>query len=144
MARENIDAFTALFEAVVSESITEEMLTPELSIDAEVSFSDLVPSFYNILCQMEPFGPDNMRPLFVVRRVYDTGYSKIVKEDHLRFVLRQGDVTFTGIGFNLAAKYPLLAGSSAVDVVFTLDENEWNGEKNLQLKVVDVRRSEFT
>lgn len=144
MARENIDAFTALFETVVSESITEEMLTPELSIDAEVSFSDLVPSFYNILCQMEPFGPDNMRPLFVVRRVYDTGYSKIVKEDHLRFVLRQGDVTFTGIGFNLAAKYPLLAGSSAVDVVFTLDENEWNGEKNLQLKVVDVRRSEFT
>ncbi|HTJ13669.1 MAG TPA: single-stranded-DNA-specific exonuclease RecJ [Dinghuibacter sp.] len=144
MARENIDAFTALFEAVVSESITEEMLTPELSIDAEVSFSDLVPLFYNILCQMEPFGPDNMRPLFVVRRVYDTGYSKIVKEDHLRFVLRQGDVTFTGIGFNLAAKYPLLAGSSAVDVVFTLDENEWNGEKNLQLKVVDVRRSEFT
>lgn len=144
MSPENIEAFTALFETVVSESITEEMLTPELSIDAEVSFSDLVPSFYNILCQMEPFGPDNMRPIFVVRRVHDTGYSKIVKEDHLRFVLRQGDITFTGIGFNLASKYPLLAGSTPVDVVFTLDENEWNGEKNLQLKVIDVRRTEFT
>lgn len=144
MSPENIEAFSALFETVVSESITEEMLTPELSIDAEVSFSDLVPSFYNILCQMEPFGPDNMRPIFVVRRVHDTGYSKIVKEDHLRFVLRQGDITFTGIGFNLAAKYPLLAGSAPVDVVFTLDENEWNGEKNLQLKVIDVRRTEFT
>jgi single-stranded-DNA-specific exonuclease len=142
MAKENVEAFTALFETVVSGSITEDMLTPELSIDAEVSFSDLVPSFYNILCQMEPFGPDNMRPLFVVRQVYDQGYSKIVKEDHIRFVLRQGDQVFTGIGFNMAAKFPLLSRSTPVDVVFTLDENEWNGEKNLQLKVVDVRRSE--
>ncbi|TDW95678.1 single-stranded-DNA-specific exonuclease RecJ [Dinghuibacter silviterrae] len=142
MARENVEAFSALFETVVSESITEDMLTPELSIDAEVAFPDLVPSFYNILCQMEPFGPDNMRPLFVVRRVIDQGYSKIVKEDHIRFVLRQGDQVFTGIGFNMAAKFPLLAGSTPVDVVFTLDENEWNGEKNLQLKVIDVRRSE--
>jgi single-stranded-DNA-specific exonuclease len=144
MAVENIEAFSARFESVVSESITEDMLTPELSIDAEVQFSDLAPSFYNILCQMEPFGPDNMRPVFVVRRVYDQGYSKIVKEDHIRFVLRQGDLVFTGIGFNMAAKFPLLSRASPVDVVFTLDENEWNGEKNLQLKVMDVRPSEDT
>lgn len=142
MARENIEAFSALFESVVSESITEEMLTPELSIDAEVAFSDLVPSFYNILCQMEPFGPDNMRPVFIARRVVDQGYSKIVKEDHIRFVLRQGDAVFTGIGFNMAGKFPLLSRATPLDVVFTLDENEWNGEKNLQLKVIDVRRSE--
>jgi single-stranded-DNA-specific exonuclease len=142
MAPENVEAFIELFESVVAGSITEDMLTPELLIDAEVLFSDLVPSFYNILSQMEPFGPDNMRPVFVVRGVCDQGYSKIVKEDHIRFVLRQGETVFTGIGFNMAAKFPLLNRSALVDVVFTLDENEWNGEKTLQLKVMDVRPSE--
>jgi single-stranded-DNA-specific exonuclease len=141
MAPENFQAFSDRFESVVAGSITDDMLVPELSIDVEVHFSDLLPSFYNVLRQMEPFGPENMRPLFLVTRVVDTGYSRIVKEEHIRFVLRQGDTVFTGIGFNMAGKFPLLQGSSKVDVVFTLDENEWNGEKNLQLKVVDLRHS---
>jgi single-stranded-DNA-specific exonuclease len=65
-----------------------------------------------------------------------------VKEAHLRFVLRQGYHTLTGIGFNLAAKMPLLLNNQPLDIVFKIDENEWNGEKNLQLKVLDVRHSE--
>ncbi|HTC22236.1 MAG TPA: DHHA1 domain-containing protein, partial [bacterium] len=141
MAPENFQAFSDRFESVVAGSITDDMLVPQLGIDVEVRFSDLLPSFYNVLRQMEPFGPENMRPLFLVTRVVDTGYSRIVKEEHIRFVLRQGDTVFTGIGFNMAGKFPLLQGSSKVDVVFTLDENEWNGEKNLQLKVVDLRHS---
>lgn len=142
MAPENVTAFSDLFESVVSDSITEEMLTPELRIDTEVSFADLVPSFYNILTQMEPFGPGNLRPVFITRKVVDQGYSRIVKDEHIRFVLRQGKTVFNGIGFNMASKFPLLAGSAMVDVVYTLDENEWNGEKSLQLKVIDIRRAE--
>lgn len=141
MSPDKVTAFSDLFESVVAGSITEELLIPELVIDAEVSFQSMVPSFYNILKQMEPFGPGNMRPVFVARKVCDQGYSKIVKEEHIRFVLKQGETVFTGIGFNMAAKFPLLAGSALVDIVFTLDENEWNGEKNLQLKVIDVRRA---
>ncbi len=141
MAPDKVGAFVDLFESVVAGSITDELLIPELVIDAEVPFQAMIPSFYNIIKQMEPFGPGNMRPVFVARNVYDQGFSKIVKEEHIRFVLRQGDTVFTGIGFNMAAKFSLLAGSAPVDVVFTLDENEWNGEKNLQLKVVDLRRS---
>lgn len=71
----------------------------------------------------------------------DTGYSKIVKELHLRLVLKQNDITITGIAFNLADKYPLLETKKPLDVVFTIDENEWNGNKSLQLKVIDLRES---
>ena len=142
MAKENVDAFTALFESVVSGSITPELLIPMQQIDAEVSFADLTPSFYNIIRQMEPFGPDNMRPIFVARKVIDQGYSKVVKEEHIRFVLKQGSQVFTGIGFNMAGKFSLIEAKVPIDVVFTLDENEWNGEKSLQLKVMDIRASE--
>ena len=89
---------------------------------------------------MEPFGPENMRPVFVSRKVTDSGYSKIVKEDHLRFVVKQDNYTFTGIGFDLAEKFHLL--KKPFDLVFTLEENEWNGNTSLQLKVIDLRSSQ--
>jgi len=137
---EHVEAFTSKFEEVVSGTIEEHLLIPEIIIDAEVSFTDLTQNFYNIICQMEPFGPENMRPVFVAKRVLDTGYSKIVKEQHIRFVVKQDKYSFTGIGFNLAAKFELLR--RPVDIVFTLDENEWNGNISLQLKIIDLRSSE--
>ena len=86
---------------------------------------------------MEPFGPENMRPVFIAKKVLDTGYSKIVKELHIRFVVKQDNITFTGIGFNMAEKFHLLQMKKPVDIVFTIDENEWNGNTSLQLKVID-------
>jgi len=138
---ENVTAFAEAFETVVAENITDDLLIPEIIIDAAVSFKDLTPSLYNILLQMEPFGPENMRPVFVAHKVYETGFSKIVKEQHVRFVVRQNNITFTGIGFNLADKFSLLQMKEPVDIVFTLEMNEWNGEKNLQLKVIDYKLS---
>lgn len=137
---ENIDPFTAKFEEVVSATIPEHLLIPEIIIDTEISFADLTQNFYSILCQMEPFGPENMRPVFVAKNVIDTGYSKIVKELHIRFVVKHDNFSFTGIGFNLAEKFELL--KHPFDLVFTLDENEWNGNKSLQLKVIDLRSSD--
>jgi len=139
---ENVEAFAQAFEREVSQLITEEQLIPEIVIDAEISFSEINTSFYNILSQMEPFGPENMRPVFLARKVMDYGYSKIVKDQHIRFVLKQNNISFTGIGFNMAAKFPLLHSRKPLDIVFTLDENEWNGEKSLQLKMIDMRLSE--
>lgn len=138
---DKIDAFREKFEEVVSQNIDPECLVPEIVIDAEISFRDLNQSFYRILCQMEPFGPENPKPLFIARNVTDSGYSKIVKELHVKFSLRQGETIFNGIGFNLASKFHLLQGEQAIDVVFTLDENEWNGNKSLQIRVVDFRKS---
>ncbi|RFM26089.1 single-stranded-DNA-specific exonuclease RecJ [Deminuibacter soli] len=140
---ENVTAFSNKFEEVVAATITKDLLVPEIIIDAEVTFSELSHSFFGILTQMEPFGPENMRPVFVAKKVTDTGFSKIVKDQHIRFVVKQHNITFTGIGFNMAAKFPQLQLKHPVDIVFTLDMNEWNGEKTLQLKVIDFRLSEL-
>jgi len=136
-----VEALRVKFEEIVSATIDEQLLVPEIVIDAEISFRDIKESFYNILCQMEPFGPENLRPVFIVRGVYDTGFSKIVKEEHIRFVLKQDNITFTGIGFGMAEKFHLLQLQKRVDVVFKIDENEWNGQKSLQLRMIDFRLS---
>ncbi len=133
-----IEAFAAAFEKEVAARITLEQLIPELVIDTEIEFKTITPSFYKILCQMEPFGPDNMRPIFVARGVTDTGFSKIVKDHHVKFVVKQNGITFNGIGFNLADKFPILLSQQPFDIVFTIDENEFQGNVSLQLKVVDL------
>jgi single-stranded-DNA-specific exonuclease len=138
---DKIDAFREKFEEVVSSTIAPDLLIPEINIDAEVTLSDLNSTFYNIICQMEPFGPENLRPVFLSRHVSDTGYSRIVKEQHLKFSVKQSNTIFNGIGFGMAEKFPLLESKQPVDIVFTLDENEWNGNKSLQMKVIDVRAS---
>jgi len=143
METSNIPAFQQRFEEVVSASISSEMLIPQIVIDAEVELKDLTPLFYKILCQMEPFGPGNARPLFVVRKVANTGHSKIVKDQHIRFSVMQNNYVFSGIGFNLAQKFPLLLSAKLLDIVFTLDENEWKDSKSLQMRVIDLKASEL-
>jgi len=139
---DKIEAFRNKFEEVVSTTILPELLQPEIVIDAEIKFKDITWSFYNIISQMEPFGPENLRPHFLVKNVFDSGYSRILKEQHLRFVLRQDNLSFTGIGFGMAEKLPLLQMKKPVDIVFKIDENEWNGQKSLQLRMIDLRLSE--
>jgi single-stranded-DNA-specific exonuclease len=138
---ENVEAFCERFEQVVSGSITDEMLVPEIVIDSAIDFKDITVPFYKIVSQMEPFGPDNMRPVFIARHVYETGASRIVKEHHIKFSLKQDATILGGIGFNLAHLFPLLQPNVPIDVVFTIDENEWQGEKKLQLRIIDIRQS---
>lgn len=140
---DKVDAFREKFEEIVSATITEDLLIPEIIIDAEIQLKDITPSFYNILQQMEPFGPENMTPVFIAKGVRDTGFSRIVKEDHLKFVIQQGDTTITGIGFNMADKFSIVESGRPFDIVFKIDENEWNGNKNLQVRVEDVREAQI-
>lgn len=142
MLPESVAAFSAQFEKVVAATIPDNLLIPEIKIDAVVTLSEITPNFYNIICQMEPFGPENMRPVFWAKRLMDTGYSKIVKEQHLRIVVKQGHTTITGIGFNMAHHFAIVQSQQPFDLLFTVDENEWNGTKSLQLKVLDIRVSE--
>ncbi len=139
---ENVEAFSTAFEKVVNTTIDPQLLIPEIIIDEELSFSQIKASFYNIIQQMEPYGPENMRPVFIATNVTETGYSKIVKEQHVRFVLKQSNCTFTGIGFNMADKFHLLETKKPLDIVFTIDENEWNGQTSLQLKMIDFKLAE--
>ena len=136
---EHVGSFAAAFENAVANQITPEQETPEILIDAVIHFSDVKPAFFHILQQMEPFGPDNMRPVFLARKVKNKGYCKLVKEQHIRFVLQQDNTTLQGIGFNMKQLFPLVESGEWLDVVFTIDENEYNGNISLQLKVLDVK-----
>ena len=136
-----IDLFRDKFEVVVSSTITPELLIPEIIIDAEITLKDIKQSFYDIIAQMEPFGPENLRPVFLVKNVLDNGWSKIVKEQHIRFSIIQDNVNISGIGFGMADKFYLLQQNKPVDIVFTIDINEWNGSTSLQIRVIDFRLS---
>lgn len=133
--------FTLAFEQAVTNQITPEQLIPEIVIDAEIDFSQITPSFYKILKQMEPFGPENMRPVFVTKKVFNTGFSKIVKEQHVKFQLIQNDKVMNGIGFGMVNKFDLLQMNRAIDIAYTIDENTWNEVTTLQLKVIDIKLS---
>lgn len=140
MLPENVPAFREKFEEAVATTITAASLTPEIVIDAEVDIRNLTPAFYRIINQMEPFGPDNCKPVLLLRNLRNTGHSKIVKDHHVKFSLTRDNTIIAGIGFNMASRFSLLDGP--VDMVFTLEENEWNGNKSLQMKVIDFRESE--
>ena len=112
LKEDKVEAFCQKFEEVVTSSIRPELLIPEIVIDAQIHLSDIKQSFFDIICQMEPFGPDNLRPSFVVKKVFNTNWSKIVKENHIRFVLQQDQTRITGIGFNMADKMDLCIDQS--------------------------------
>lgn len=141
MLPESVELFSKKFEEVVSLTINPDLLIPELIINAEIKFSNINKNFYKVIEQMEPYGPENLRPVFITRNVMNTPWSKIVKEQHIRFVVKNENITLSGIGFNLAQKFPLLEMNKPVDIAYTIDENEWNGETSLQLKVIDFRLS---
>ena len=141
MLPEHVEAFSNKFEEVVTAQIEPAQLIPVLFIDAVIELADIKPVLYKIICQMEPFGPENLRPVFVCRNITDTGYSRVVKEQHIKFSIKQDNTVISGIGFNMAQHFSLLQSKQPVDIVFTIDENEWNGEKSLQLKVIDFRLS---
>ncbi|MDP3392703.1 single-stranded-DNA-specific exonuclease RecJ [Sediminibacterium sp.] len=135
---DQVEAFSQAFEEEVARTIQPEQLVPEIVINTEISFKEINTSLYNIIKQMEPFGPDNMRPVFIARNVKDAGFSKVVKDLHLRVVLKQDDIIFSGIGFNMANKFCLLENGKPIDIVFAIDENEWQGNTSLQLKIIDL------
>jgi single-stranded-DNA-specific exonuclease len=142
MFPQNIELFSNKFEEIVSSSIDPSLLIPEIVIDAEIDFKNITWSFFKILKQMEPYGPENLRPVFITRNITGTSWTKIVKELHIRFVLKKEGISMAGIGFNLAEKFHLFLEKKPIDIVYTIDENEWNGETTLQLKVIDFRLSE--
>jgi single-stranded-DNA-specific exonuclease len=141
LATENIKSFSDKFEQVVSETIDPDLLIPELEVDSIALFSELDFQTFRIIEQMEPFGPDNNKPVLVSKGVQDTGYSKLLKEKHLKLFLKQDDQVLSGIAFNMAEKWPLVQSKEPFDIAYTLEVNEWNGEKNLQLKIIDIKES---
>ncbi|MDC1431827.1 single-stranded-DNA-specific exonuclease RecJ [Polaribacter sp.] len=137
----NFEKFKAKFEEVVRSSIPKELLTPEILIDAEIELSEITPKFFRIIQQMAPFGPQNRKPIFKTSGVRDNGYGKQVGADktHLKLNIIAGanSKTYNAIGFNLGSKITEI--QNAFDIVYALDENEWNGVKSIQLLLKDLK-----
>ncbi|MDX1463245.1 MAG: single-stranded-DNA-specific exonuclease RecJ [Marinirhabdus sp.] len=139
---ENYEAFKTAFEHAVSSTIDPKLLQPEIRIDAEIDFDQITPKFYRILKQFAPFGPGNMTPVFMTRNLKDLGYGKCVGEDksHLRVVVKQGDSPqFTGIGFGLGSKHDIACTGKLFKAAYVIDENEWQGNVSLQLRLKDIK-----
>lgn len=142
VAKEKFELFREKFEEVVKNSITEESLSPEINIDSEIDFSDINPKFIRILKQFEPCGPENMTPVFLTKNVMDTGYAKPIgkNEEHLKlFVKQNGTQPISAVGFNLGKKIEIVKSLKPFDMVYSIDENHWNGNVTIQLKVRDIR-----
>lgn len=139
---ENLQAFKQAFEEVVKKTIHPDLLTPEVSIDAEINLSDINPKLLRILRQFEPFGPENMTPIFLTKSVYDTGYPKQLgsENEHLRLFVKQDDSEgFSSIGFGLGKKIEIARNRNMFDLVYSIEENEWNGNTTIQLQMRDLK-----
>lgn len=142
MPLENVDAFRERFEAVVRETIDPALRMPEEEVDAEVKLVELDDKLARILHHMAPYGPGNMRPVFLTRGVVDTGMARIVGDDHLKMQVRMAGTngpSFDAIGFRLAEHYERVKSGQPFSILFTLEENEWNGRRTLQLNIKDIK-----
>lgn len=140
---ENYQGFKNKFEEVVSNSIDKDLLIPEVNIDTEIDLSEITPRFFRILQQMAPFGPRNMKPVFKTSSVRDNGYGKCVGSDqsHLKLNIIYGAdrKTYNAIGFGMGKKLPEI--KEAFDIAYSLDENEWQGVKSIQLLLKDLKKA---
>ena len=136
-----LDAFKAAFEKAVAERITPDQMVPEILINALLPLDQISMQFFQIIAQMEPFGPDNMRPIFLAKNVRDTGYSKLVKEAHISFNLTQGNNSVRGIGYNMPDKIDIVKSGKPFDIVFQLQLNEWQGTQSIQMQVIDLKET---
>lgn len=136
---DQLEHFKVAFEKAVAERITPEQMVPEIQINAILPLDQINMQFFNIISQMEPFGPDNMRPIFLAKNVRDTGNSKLVKEAHISFNVTQGKNSVRGIGYNMPDKIAIVKSGQPFDIVFQLQLNEWQGTQSVQMQVIDLK-----
>lgn len=154
MKPENMEAFSRCFQKYVDEHITEASLIPQIPIDLELNLNDINQKFYRVLKQLAPFGPGNMLPVFQAKGLIDTGKSRIVGEKHIKLEVVHKNTSgypMSGIAFQLVDKFGLIKSGNdyykegntekqaVFNLCFTLEENEWNGVKSLQLNIKDIK-----
>jgi len=140
IAAENIPAFRERFEHVCREIIPEEDLVPKIKIESEISLDEITPEVVASLKRFAPFGPKNNRPNFFSRGLEVLDMPRIVGANHLKFRAGQGGASFEAIGFNLGQRLGrLLNGNKTIEMVYAVEENEYNNRKTVQLRIKDLR-----
>ena len=143
LKEENYEAFKQAFEDVVSKTIDKTLLVPEVKIDMKIKLAQVNDKLWRIIKQFAPFGPGNMTPIFMTEDLVDTGYGKCVGDDdkHLRITVTQQQADrVVCIGFNLGDKLPLIKDKKLFKAVYSVDENHWQGNVSLQLKLRDIKK----
>lgn len=142
LKEENYEAFKQAFEDEVSRTIDKHLLVPEIKVDLKLNLHQIDNKLWRIISQFAPFGPGNMTPIFMSNELKDTGYGKCVGEDdkHLRITVTQtGAEKLVCIGFNLGDKLEIISNKKPFKAVYSIDENHWQGNRSLQLKLRDIR-----
>jgi single-stranded-DNA-specific exonuclease len=144
LKKENIKPFMARFEQYVNDTITEEQLVPRVFVDSELSFSEINEEFFTFLNKFQPFGPENMSPVFVSRNVFDAGTGRMVGSsgEHLRLDLcheSTGQRIFPAIAFSQAEYFEYIKAGKPIDICYSIEMNEFRGNKNLQLNIRDIK-----
>jgi single-stranded-DNA-specific exonuclease len=144
LKKENIEAFKTKFELVVSESITEDQLTPKIEIDAEIEFFEITDKLLRILKQFAPHGPENMTPLFCSRSVFDTGWGQVFGNNHLKLELFQKanpNIRYQAIAFDKGDYVTFFQKKTPMDIIFKIQDNEFKGQSTTQIIIEDLRVS---
>ncbi|MCI0406061.1 MAG: DHH family phosphoesterase [candidate division Zixibacteria bacterium] len=143
IARSEIEGFRRKINEVSSRLLSDEDLIPRLEVDAELGLNEVNERLVETLELFAPFGPANSRPIFVTRGLELAGLPALVGNNHIKFRVRQGNLIHEAIGFGMGSWLPRLAStaerSGFVDLAYTLDFNEWNGQKKIQLHLKDIR-----
>jgi len=142
IAKENLDEFRRRIDEIAASNLTDEDFKPELRIDCDLDLSEVDMRFWKLLSQFEPFGPGNMRPIFVSKDVRVVGVPTIVGKGHLKMkVAQNGSGAFDVIGFNMHEYLPVIRNGQdqKMDIAYSLEENYWNGKRTLQIRLRDVQ-----
>jgi single-stranded-DNA-specific exonuclease len=143
LKEENIPAFTERFEQFVVENILPEQTYPQIEVDAILEFKDITPKFFRVLKQFGPFGPGNMKPVFVSKKVFDYGTSRLVgkEQEHLKLELvdSSSENVMNGIAFRMHEYNDHLKALNPLDICYTLEENTFNGNTTIQLMIRDIK-----
>jgi single-stranded-DNA-specific exonuclease len=136
-----IDEFREAFNKIATKTLHKKELKPQLFIDAEVSFEDITNYFRETLQKFTPYGPENMRPVFIVKDVEVISYSKVNNGERIKMKVKQGNIVHEAIGFNFFDKHNEINKTGKhIDIVFAVDELYKNYNKNpIQLKLRDFR-----
>ncbi len=139
---DNLGDFVECFEQYVSQNITPEQQAPILKIAGTITFKHINERLLKILRRLEPYGPGNPRPIFVTRKVRDTGYSRLAGRNGDIGILQledQSGIIFKAVGFGMKEIFEKISTRKPFDIAYAVEENEFNGNKSVQLDVRDVR-----
>lgn len=145
MKPEKVKAFIDAFENEVSRTITKDMLVPTVEIDLEIKIDEIDDKLIRILKQFAPHGPHNMTPVFLSRGVLDSGFARVVGQNHLKLEVYQPHTKLTkveAIAFNKGDFLSFLQKQIPLDIVYKIKENEFRGQVSIQLMIEEIRVSE--